>query len=144
MLSRWFSRKKATGQTLLIVDDDAAIRQMLTEILGEEGYVIKAASNGKEALELLDKMPLPSAMVLDLMMPDMRGDEFLEKARIRFGRTKLPPVLFLTGSRQGEAAANTVEADDFLPKPFDSESLIEHVQHLIGKRASTPPRWHSR
>jgi CheY-like chemotaxis protein len=135
MLKHLFSRKKPTGRELLVVDDDPSVRQMLISILEEDGYTVTAASNGKEALKLLEQKSLPNAMVLDLVMPDMKGDEFLEKARIRFGRDKLPPVLFLTGAKGGEARANALEADDFLPKPFDSDNLLKHVRRLIEARA---------
>lgn len=135
MLKGLFNRKHSTDRSLLVVDDDASVRQMLVQILQDEGYAVQTASNGREALRILEQGSFPNAMILDLMMPDMKGDEFLEKARIRFGRHKLPPVLFLTGSKEGEARANTLEADDYLPKPFDSDSLLRHVRRLVEARA---------
>jgi CheY-like chemotaxis protein len=135
MLKGLFNRKDSANRSLLIVDDDPAVRQMLVQILKGEGYAVQTASNGREALKVLEQGSLPNAMILDLMMPDMKGDEFLEKARIRFGRSKLPPVLFLTGSKQGEARANSLEAEDYLPKPFDSDSLLQHVRRLVEAKA---------
>jgi CheY-like chemotaxis protein len=135
MLKGLFGRKEIADRSLLVVDDDPAVRQMLVQILQQEGYTVKTASSGREALRALEQGTLPNALILDLMMPDMRGDEFLEKARIRFGRDRLPPVLFLTGSKEGESRANVLEAEDYLPKPFDSENLVRRVRHLVEARA---------
>ncbi len=136
MLKGLFNRKPSAGRSVLVIDDDPAVRQMLVKILQEEGYTVRTASNGKEALKALEQDDsLPHALILDLMMPDMKGDEFLETARIRLGRAKLPPVLFLTGSKEGEATANMLEAEDYLPKPFDSESLLQRVRSLVEAQA---------
>lgn len=76
---------------VLVVEDDAAIRGDLVEILGEEGYAVAAAANGKEALEALARDPLPCAVLLDLQMPvvdgwnvlrRVRGDERLRKLQV--------------------------------------------------------------
>jgi CheY-like chemotaxis protein len=135
MLNRLFNRKKTSGGSLLVVDDDPSVRQMLVQILEEEGYMVHTASTGKEALLLLEENALPNAMILDLMMPDMKGDEFLETARIRYGRDRLPPVLFLTGSKDGEVRANRLEVEDYLPKPFDSETLLRRIRRMIEAKA---------
>src|SRR5260370_35631662 len=63
---------------ILIVEDDLDIRDALQEILEDEGYLPYAAANGAEALEVLDRVPKPGLVLLDLMMPVMDGYQFLE------------------------------------------------------------------
>ncbi len=139
MLKQFFSGgKKPTDYSVLIVDDEPGINQLIASMLKDEGYICYSASNGDEALRLLDEVPLPNVFIVDVVMPNMNGKEFLEKARIRLGRSALPPVLLLTASNDGEEIAHSAEVDDFLPKPFESEMLLSHVLKLIEKRAQAP------
>jgi DNA-binding response OmpR family regulator len=137
MLQRLFSNnRKASDYTIFVVEDDQPVREAISENLQEEGYAVVSAMNGEEALRLLDGMSLPAAMIVDLMMPDMDGKEFVARARVRFGHNSLPPILLLTAARHGEVAANIIDVDDFMPKPFDVEELLHHLWHLIEKRQS--------
>jgi len=139
MLKQLFSgSKKAADYSVLIVDDEPGISQLIASMLKNEGYICYSAANGDEALRLLDEVPLPNLFIVDVMMPQMGGKEFLEKARIRLGRTALPPVLLLTASKEGENVANEAEVDDFLPKPFEGDILLDHVSKLIAKYTQTP------
>jgi CheY-like chemotaxis protein len=66
--------------TILIIDDDASIRELLVEVLEEEGYPVQSASNGEEALSILRTLPkLPKLILLDLMMPVMDGWAFRQE-----------------------------------------------------------------
>src|SRR5690348_10128738 len=137
MLQRLFSNNKKTSDyTVLVVDDDQPVREAISDNLEEEGYVVVSAMNGEEALHLLDGMALPAAMIVDLMMPEMDGKEFVARARVRFGHHTLPPILLLTAARHGEVAANIIDVDDYMPKPFNVEDLLHHVWNLIDKRDS--------
>src|SRR5689334_14404032 len=70
MLQRLFSNnKKMSGYTILVIEDDTPIREAITDNLQAEGYVVVSAVNGEEALRVLDEMPLPAVMIVDLMMP---------------------------------------------------------------------------
>src|SRR5690242_16444038 len=112
MLQRLFSNnKKPVDYTILVVDDDQPVRDAIVDNLQEEGYKVVSAMNGTTALQLLDEIPLPSVMVVDLMMPEMDGKEFVARARVRFGHRVLPPVLLLTAARHGELAADLIQVD---------------------------------
>ena len=125
--------KHASDYTIMVVDDEPAVLQTISDILSEEGYKVISARNGIEALKLLDGDGSPHAMIVDLMMPEMDGREFIARARVRHGKNKLPPILVLSAARHGEIEANLLEVDDFMPKPFDYDHLVEHLRHLINK-----------
>ena len=135
MLQRLFSNNKKTSDyTILVVDDDQPVREAIADNLQEEGYAVLSAMNGEDALRLLHEKSLPAVMIVDLMMPEMDGKEFVARARVRFGHNSLPPILLLTAARHGEVTANVIEADDYLPKPFDVDDLLHHIWSLIESR----------
>ena len=137
MLKRLFSNNKRTSDYyVLVIDDDQPVRQIIVDILEDDGYIVKSALSGEEALKMLDLAPLPDALIVDLMMPEMNGQEFIERGRVRFGRNHFPPSLLLTAARHGETTANIIEVDDYLPKPFDHDILLQHVWNLIEKKSS--------
>ncbi len=131
MLKRMFNtNKKASDYTVVVVEDDPSTSLLIVGLLEEEGYIVRVANNGGDALKMLDAEALPNVFVIDLMMPDMSGKQFLEKARMRVGHTAFPPTLLLTASLDGEATANEIEVQDFLPKPFKAEDLLHRVRTL--------------
>ena len=135
MLQRLFSNNKgASAYTILVIDDDQPVREAIMDNLQEEGYAVVCAMNGEEALRVLDEMPLPAAMIVDLMMPEMDGREFVARARVRYGHNTLPPILLLTAARHGEVTANVIDVDDYMPKPFDVDDLLHHLSNLIESR----------
>ncbi len=135
MLSKLFSNNRRTSDyTVVVVDDDPAISMTITDMLRDEGYTIHSTSSGEDALMLIDQVGLPDLLIVDLIMPVMNGEQFLERARVRYGRTTLPPILIITGANNGEATANAVEASDFLPKPFSNDTLLSHVYKLLEAR----------
>src|SRR5262249_3418646 len=111
---------------------DPGIVRMIVDMLRAEGFIVHSATSGDQALKLLDQIPRPHVFVLDLTMPGIMGDDFLERARIRYGKNGIPPVLLLTASKEGESKAGEMEADDYLPKPFNSEELVRRTWGLIG------------
>ncbi len=135
MVQRLFSRRPQNTQySVFVVEDDVPIAQVIQEILQDEGYVAHVVYTAEAALKLLDTVPLPSVFVVDYMLPDMDGRQFIENIRVRFGHNKLPPVLMLTASKDGESVANALQLTDFLPKPFDNVVLLDHIAKLA-KRA---------
>jgi CheY-like chemotaxis protein len=131
MLKRLFGNHKPEEYSVLVLDDDPGLVHMIVDMLRSEGFVVHAATSGDEALKLLDQIPRPNVFVLDLKMPGITGDEFLERARIRYGKNAIPPVLLLTASKEGEAKADEMAANDFLPKPFNGEELVRRIWGLI-------------
>jgi two-component system, OmpR family, response regulator len=137
MLQNLFSNQKKTSDyTVLVIEDDEPVRESIVTILREEGYEVVSAKHGQEALSLLDTVPMPATIIMDLMMPEMGGEEFLSRARVRFGRSDFPPVLVLTAAHHGEATANLIEVQDYMPKPFDAVNLLSRVWSMIDKNAT--------
>jgi CheY-like chemotaxis protein len=110
---------------ILIVEDDLDIRDALQEILEDEGYQACAAGNGAEALELLDRVPKPGLVLLDLMMPVMDGYQFLEIFRAKPQFADIPVVVVTAGILVVPGIAG------FIKKPFDTEQLLRTVNKLF-------------
>ncbi len=110
---------------ILIVEDDLDIRDALQEILEDEGYQAYAAANGAEALEVLDRVPKPGLVLLDLMMPVMDGYQFLEIFRANPEFTDIPVVVVTAGILVVPGIAG------FIKKPFDTEQLLRMVNKLF-------------
>jgi CheY-like chemotaxis protein len=118
--------------TVLVVDDDADIREALEITLTDRGYDVRVAENGAVALRLLrDTAPTPDVVLLDLMMPVMDGAAFRE-AQLRDPRIAGVPVVVLSGHGQVARKAAALGVDDFCEKPVDIEDLLE----LLGRFAS--------
>lgn len=113
--------------SILVVDDDPALRQALTRILTFEGYDVEIAPTGHDALEMVATVDL---MVLDLGLPDLDGLEVARRVRAA-GHTL--PILVLTarGDVGDRVAGLDAGADDYLPKPFDLSELLARVRALL-------------
>ncbi len=112
---------------ILVVDDDEIIREVVNLTLSDEGYKILEASNGKIALEVIEKQTQPPDLILlDMRMPVMDGWGFADQYRQTAGPHS--PIVVLTAATDAAAFANQVEADGFLAKPFDLDRLIEIVE----------------
>jgi two-component system response regulator MprA len=118
-----------SGRLVLVVDDDPDILQTLALCLSTEGYRVLTASNGEEALELLEKNK-PHALLLDLMMPVMDGWQFVAELDARGWRRS--PLLILSADRAVQGHALKLHADAYLAKPFDLDDLLGKVQQLTG------------
>ena len=112
---------------IMIVEDDPDLRAGLSEFLVGEGYAVDTAANGREALDQLRQAPLPSLIFLDLMMPVMSGQEFMEQQQ-RDPALRAIPVVVLSaaGAFEPREAATSVVAS-FI-KPFDLEWLIPFAE----------------
>jgi len=113
---------------VLVVDDDEQLRYVLRETMSEDGYEVEAASNGREALAIIERWP-PDLIVLDLMMPVMDGESFRQEQR-RLGLAEQVPLIVLSASREMRSAAERVGAAASVPKPFDLDDLLETVNRL--------------
>jgi two-component system, OmpR family, response regulator len=117
---------------VLIVDDDDAIRQLVSLALTDEGYLIREAAGGPEALALAREWR-PDLIVLDVRLPGMDGWSFLAEHR-RDGLADIPVLVLTADSHaEGEAAALDVPV---LPKPFDLDEFLDRVDRLT--RRHTP------
>lgn len=124
--------------TVLVVDDEPRLVDVVRLNLEMEGYRVITASNGYEALERL-KADLPDLVALDVMMPDMDGFETL--ARIR--EVSSVPVLMLTVRAEESDRIRGLEigADDYLTKPYSPRELVTRVKALL-RRSFTPSQAH--
>lgn len=120
--------RQLTG-TVLVVDDDPAIRTSLGRALVLEGYNIETAQDGNEALSLLSTFT-PDVVVLDLMMPNVDG---LSVCRVLRSEGNRVPILMLTARAEtsDRVAGLDAGADDYLCKPFDLEELLARVRALM-------------
>ena len=118
--------------TVLIVDDEPDILEMVGLLLESEGYRIAKAAGGAAALELMASQPV-DLVLLDIMMPEVDGHAVLE--RMKAGdREGGPVVVMLTAKNDIEAIARSLDggADGFVAKPFDLDVLLELVAARLG------------
>jgi two-component system chemotaxis response regulator CheY len=120
---------------ILVVDDDPDILEALSEILEAEGFVIRQARNGQEALELLENVQ-PNLILLDLMMPVMNGWEFAERIRRRPDWAQIP-VIILSADRNIGGKARELGALGYLAKPFELSELLSLVQTSLAELRET-------
>jgi CheY-like chemotaxis protein len=110
---------------VLIVEDDADLREMMAQLLALEGYRTETASNGRVALDYLRRGDFPDLILLDLMMPVMDGWEFRRRQR-EDPQLALVPVVVLSALDPSRAA--DLEGAAFLKKPLDFDRLLELVR----------------
>ncbi len=121
--------ERTADSLVLVVDDDPDILQTLALCLSTEGYRVTTASNGQEALDLLNK-ERPACVLLDLMMPVMDGWQFVAELEQRGWRKS--PLLILSADRAVQGHAAKLRAEAFLAKPFDLDELLGKVLQLTG------------
>lgn len=115
-------------EAVLVVDDDPDILGIVREVLLLEGFRVRTASNGREALQHVDREQ-PALILLDMRMPVMDGWQFA--ARLRSKYNGLVPVLVMTAAKDASARAGEIEAEGYISKPFDIDDLVEKVrQHM--------------
>jgi CheY-like chemotaxis protein len=121
------------GSWIFVVDDDAALREVICEIFEDAGYVVHAARGGVAALALLRSHPEPTppaAILLDVMMSDGDGFEFRDEQR-KDAELSAIPVVVMTASGRPEARIFAMEANAHVSKPFDVEDLLSIVARVI-------------
>src|SRR5438105_329890 len=119
-------------ERILLVEDDPRLAEMLSEYLGQAGFIVTVAPLGATALERLTGADY-DAVVLDLMLPDMDGLDICRQLRMRAET----PVLMLTA--RGEPIDRIVGlelgADDYLPKPFEPRELLARLRAILRRRS---------
>ena len=123
---------------VLVVDDDAAIREALERALRLEGFAVATADGGRAALAEVARQP-PAAIVLDVTMPDLGGRAVCARLRADGLRT---PILILSARDEVEdrVAGLQAGADDYLVKPFAVEELVARLHALLRRGGEPPPR----
>jgi two-component system cell cycle sensor histidine kinase/response regulator CckA len=118
-------------ETVLIVEDDAQIQQLVLEVLAEKGYDVLVSSNGLEALQLLSNRSAPLDLILtDVVMPQMSGRELAERAASIKPNTK---VLFMSGYTNDAIVRHGVldSGTWFIQKPFAADALAARVREVL-------------
>jgi CheY-like chemotaxis protein len=112
--------------SVIVVEDDPDLREMMAHLLAFEGFEPRVASNGQEALQLLHaEDPAPNVIVLDLMMPVMDGWTFRERQRRDASLANIP-VIVVTAAPQ--AAVGPLDVDEVLSKPVDFDRLVDVIR----------------
>ena len=119
--------------TLLVVDDDAHIRNMLDVLLTLEGHDVVTAEDGEEALELLAGSDEFDAVVLDVMMPRMSGWEVAEQLRADAGDGDPTPIIFTTAKDDDQAQwyGWNLGAASYLVKPYNINDLLSELERVL-------------
>ena len=118
--------------TVLVVEDEPAVRELVVRVLESEGYAVLSAEDGRAALELLERRPVRLDLVLtDVLMPRMNGRQLGEALRERHPEL---PVLYMSGDIGEHIVARQLvpEGAPFLRKPFSPDQLMEHVAGVLG------------
>src|SRR5215467_130470 len=120
---------RAMAQKILVVDDEAAIRDTLRMVLEYEGYEVATVGDGRGALDALDEAPA-AAVLLDIKMPGSDGLETLDRIVAREGA---PPVLMISGHGDIATAVESTRrgAVDFLEKPLQRERVLVSVRNAL-------------
>lgn len=126
-----------TQRTILVVEDDKSLLPMITYNIEKNGFKVKSATNGEDAL-LLIKEEIPSLAIFDWMIPEPNGLELCKILR-RKQETSNLPIIMLTAKEEEEDRIRGLEygADDYISKPFSPAELIARIKALIRRSTST-------
>jgi two-component system chemotaxis response regulator CheY len=113
---------------VLVVDDDLVIRESISALLVDEGYDVREAANGRQALATIEEW-LPDLILLDLMMPIMDGWTFRDRQR-DIEAARHIPVIVLSATHNLGQRANGLDAAAVFPKPFDLDELLDTVEQV--------------
>jgi len=117
------------GPLVLVVDDDERLREFMRVNLELEGYTVREASSGEEALDAIEDQA-PALVLLDVVMPGIDGWQMLQRMQERYGSI---PVIMFSGQVDSNVAGDAEErgARGFVGKPFDPHQLIERAKQLV-------------
>ncbi|HUZ82596.1 MAG TPA: response regulator [Gaiellaceae bacterium] len=120
---------RASGPLVLVVDDDPRLREYMRVNLEMEGYTVREASSGEEALDAIEDQA-PALVLLDVVMPGIDGWQMLQRMQERYGSI---PVIMFSGQVESTVASDAEErgARGFIGKPFDPQQLIERAKQLV-------------
>lgn len=116
---------------ILVVDDDRGVREMLTQLLEEEGWRVTGISNGTDALNYLRNVPQPPRLILlDLMMPEMNGWQFRALQQSEPPLAAIPVVAISAAKDIHDETR--LDAVAYLSKPIDFDALFDLVERYVG------------
>ena len=120
--------------SILVIDDEAEIRNSLSSILEDEGYSVEAVENGKQAVRTCEKMQFDVALI-DINLPDIKGTELL--AKLKQISPKMVRII-ITGYPSIENAVKAIneKSDGYIVKPFDIPELLETIKRLLAEKSN--------
>lgn len=126
-------------ESILAVEDDEDILELLKYNLTKEGYQITAVTSGEEGLQLA-RSTVPDLILLDLMLPEMDGLEVCRRLKID-SKTRHIPIIMLTAKGEETDVVTGLElgADDYITKPFSTRVLLARVRTVLRRRRTAPP-----
>lgn len=118
----------AVKKTILVVDDEAMIRESISAYIAKQGYQVITAEDGKAAIEIFQKTPI-MFVILDLMLPGMSGERVCQEIR----KQSRVPIIMLTAKTQEEDVLNGLDigADDYVTKPFSIKQLYARMEAIL-------------
>lgn len=119
------------SKEILVVDDDPDILSLVALVLEGEGYRVSTASDGRAALEVVER-GMPSLIVLDMRMAGMDGWQFAREFRARYNGSA--PILAFTATDDARNRAAKIQAEGWIGKPFAVEDLIRTVDRHVADR----------
>ncbi|RKZ01886.1 MAG: hypothetical protein DRQ10_01205 [Candidatus Hydrothermota bacterium] len=129
--------KNDERRRILIVEDDANLMQILSDIFVQAGFEVEVASNAYEAIEKLEKGFGPDIVLSDILMPEMDGFELFKKVRtMPYPSCQNVPFVFLTAlsDQANRLRGLGMGADDYITKPFDPQELVIRIQNILRRR----------
>ena len=124
--------------SILTIDDDKDILESITTILEMEGYDTLSASNGLDALKILDKLEdfeLPSLILLDYTMPGFNGKDFYNEFS-KIDRYKKIPVVLMTANSNIREIMDQLDAEAFISKPMDMQNILNVARNFTERRTN--------
>jgi CheY-like chemotaxis protein len=125
------SQTDAVPRTIMVVDDEREIRDSLSQVLEDAGYAVVCAEHGADALATLARIPPPSAIVLDLFMPELSGWRFAEQLKLKQDYARIPLIVITAA---GAYWGTPVPKERVLYKPFKPEQLLALLDDTTGEK----------
>lgn len=123
---------------ILVVDDELDLLELVRFNLSQAGFEVETAATGREALERLEASP-PDLVILDLMLPDVSGNDICRQIRGDPALAELPIVMLTAKSEEVDRVVGfELGADDYVAKPFSPRELTLRVRAVLRRRASAP------
>lgn len=119
--------------SVLLAEDDRALRRFLEVVLERAGYEVTSAADGIEAMKVVVTHPI-DVVITDSMMPNLNGHEFCRFIRSSKKLSHLP-IILLSALERKETNPGTEQADAFLSKPVSGESLVECIEKLLARKS---------
>lgn len=127
----------ADPASILVVEDDEDLMQLVADVLADEGFAVRTAPDGLAALETIADAGLPDLILLDMRMPRMDGAEFV--AELERHHAETPPVIVMTAAVDTRRRAEQVHARAWLAKPFEIQDMLALVRRILAARGDPPP-----